>query len=236
MVYWSEGDTEPIYMEWELQNTNPLPDPPFGELIAWAKQYLDTDVRHTPRRGLQYPAAPARCSWWGRRSRVGARARPVHAQRPIRHSRSAGPACPAGHAATEHGGDGCASWPSGSEVQAGDRGLLLAARHNAITSGGRPPAAGGCDRLGAPSPARPAPPASTCGPSCCPAALRAAGMVRLTWERCFAASFGRSRHVAQPPAVAALPPRTQRGLWLRVPGQNGRHPHSHRGVESDSLI
>jgi hypothetical protein len=45
MLYWAEEDTEPVYMDWELQDAGSLPSPPFAALLAWARQYLETDVR-----------------------------------------------------------------------------------------------------------------------------------------------------------------------------------------------
>ena len=87
MVYWSEGDTEPIYMEWELQNTNP---PLIRHLASSSRGRSSTSTPTSA--GLDAALIPRRPSplLLVGTPLPGRRARPTcHAQRPTRHSRSA---------------------------------------------------------------------------------------------------------------------------------------------------
>ena len=223
MVYWSEEDTEPIYMEWELQNTNPLPDPPFSELIAWAKQYLDTDVSA----GLDaafnapppQPIAP------------GGDAAPQLGPAPDLSTLSAllgiagRPDRPTGLALPPLSAAAMGALSQvGTESELATAGLLLAARRDAISNGGRPTTAPGS------APAEPAVPRPATATSLDlwpllltgrPAAARVPSLDLGALLRGQLRSFA-PRHAAG--GRSAPPVQVRPGLRLRVPGQSRAAP------------
>jgi hypothetical protein len=211
-------------MEWELQNTNPLPDPPFGELIAWAKQYLDTDVSA----GLDsafnapppQPVAP------------GGDAAPQLAPAPDLSTLSAllgiagRPDRPTPLALPPLSAAAMGALSQvGAESELATAGLLLAARHDAIANGGRPAAAPGSAPAG-PAVSRPA---SATSLDLWPLLLTGRPVAaRVPSLDLGALLRGQLRPFAPRRAAnggrPALPPRARRGLRLHVPGQGWTAP------------
>ena len=113
----------------------------------------------------------------------------------------------------------------GAESELATAGLLLAARHDAITSGGRPAAAQGSAPAGRAIPR----PASATSLDLWPLLLSGRpAAARVPSLDLGALLRGQLRPLAPRRAATggrpALPPRTQRGLWLRVPGQGRPAP------------
>lgn len=222
MVYWSEEDSEPVYMEWELQNVNPLPDPPFGELIAWAKQYLDTDVSAGLDAAFNVPP-PQPIAPGGDAATQLAPAPDLStlsallgiAGRPDQPTPLALPPL----SATAMG----ALSQAGAESELATAGLLLAARHDAISTSVRPPAGvsaqpGGAGRSPASATSLDLWPLLLTGR---PAAARVPSLDLGALLR------GQLRPLAPRRAAdgrSPLPPRARGGLRMTIPGQGRRTP------------